>query len=222
MLQRYRLEVVKSPRITLLIPERRSLFFAFLGIILKNQKEKETRQYRTSTCYGTGGTQKRERLGDKSAASLHQQLQYYTIYKVDSILIFFSSFSFLSPYGNKSLPRQSFFAVFFCGTFFSAWNHSPVENKDSWGRSRRTIQGMRLIIIRYSFLSYVERRMMEIRGGKKQKSGRKSLRSPNALERKQKCTNGKWTHPVGCVQHPSPFSISPDGFRVSLSTVYVS
>ena len=113
MLQRYRLEVVKSPRITLLIPERRSLFFAFLGIILKNQKEKETRQYRTSTCYGTGGTQKRERLGDKSAASLHQQLQYYTIYKVDSILIFFSSFSFLSPYGNKSLPRQSFFAVFF-------------------------------------------------------------------------------------------------------------
>jgi hypothetical protein len=40
------LEDVKSPKITLLIPKGRYLFFAFLEIILKNQKEKETRQYR--------------------------------------------------------------------------------------------------------------------------------------------------------------------------------
>ena len=96
MLQRYRLEVVKSPRITLLIPEGRSLFFLCLfGNHFEKSKRKRNAPvpYRTSTCYGTGGTQKRERLGDKSAASLHQQLQY-TMYKADSILYFF--FIFLS------------------------------------------------------------------------------------------------------------------------------
>jgi hypothetical protein len=60
---------------------------------------------------------------------------------------------------------------FFVETFFSAWNHRPVENKDSWGRSRGTIQGMRLIIIRYSFLSYHTEAYDGDKRGKKTKVG---------------------------------------------------
>jgi hypothetical protein len=58
-----------------------------------------------------------------------------------------------------------------------------------------TIQGMRFITIRYSFLSYEQRRvimrMIMMIERKKAKVGGESLRSPNALERKQKRMNGK-------------------------------
>ena len=46
-----------------------------------------------------------------------------------------------------------------------------------------------LFIIRAE--AYDNKDIMMIRKEKKQKSGRESLRLPNALERKQKCTNGK-------------------------------
>jgi hypothetical protein len=136
------LEDVKSPKITLLIPKGRYLFFAFLEIILKNQKEKE-------------------------CASK-----------------------------DKLQLRKSFFAVF-SFELFSTLNHRQNE-KESWERSRYDSRNaffhypQFLFIIRTEACDYEDDN--DDKRGKKQKFGRESLHSPNALERverKQKCTNRK-------------------------------
>ncbi len=108
--------------------------------------------------------------------------------------IFSSFFSFFRHtvangecnYGNHSLP-------FFGGAFFPTLNHRPVE-KDSWGTSRYDSRNLSYHCPLFFFIIRTEAYGNEDdnddkRGkrGEKAKSGRESLRSPNALERKQKC-----------------------------------